>query len=271
MGIDELLRQPPHFNFVECNVGGSNLFKMFLGGRDDGVALRFLWNGEYEAHTLNLWTKLSKSFKEDTIILDVGAHTGSYTLAALSVTKSTVVAFEPYNMNFARLKMNVDANGFPSNNLFMAAVSDVKGTTQFSVNTEPNYLSAGGKIDDKGGYTVSTILLDDIIKDKATVRMIKLDTEGHEDKCLRGAEDIVKIAKPVIFFESIESDIGNNVEQFLKSNEYNIFQVDDRAKTLNKVDSVKPCLDHFGRPEMHLLNRIAIHKSENPYILDMLI
>ena len=60
MGIKELLAQPPLYDFVKCKVDNNELFEMFLGGNDDGVALRFYWNDSYEEYSLSLWTKISR-------------------------------------------------------------------------------------------------------------------------------------------------------------------------------------------------------------------
>ena len=73
---------PELFDWVNCDVGVENKFHMFLGGKDDGVALRFFWNGSYEKYTLKIWSELAKKIKG--FALDIGAHTGCYSLAALA-------------------------------------------------------------------------------------------------------------------------------------------------------------------------------------------
>jgi hypothetical protein len=107
--INELRAMPPLFDWVDCSADGSN-FKMLLGGDDDGIALRFLWNGSYEKTTLGIWTRLAR---QSQVIVDVGAHTGAFTLAALAArADAQVISFEPYMLNFARLSLNLRATAF---------------------------------------------------------------------------------------------------------------------------------------------------------------
>ena len=81
-GIKELLKMPPYYDWINCKVTDSDFFYMFLCGNDDGVAMRFFWNCAYERCTLYLWNSIAKRVKKDFLILDIGAHTGSYSLAA---------------------------------------------------------------------------------------------------------------------------------------------------------------------------------------------
>jgi len=274
MGIKELSAQPPLYDFVKCKVDNNELFEMFLGGNDDGVALRFYWNDSYEEYSLSLWTKISKFLEKKDFILDIGAHTGAYALASMSVSQANVAAFEPYALNFARLKMNAKANGYRANNLFMVAVSDANGSVPFTINTDPTYLTTGGKVgkSEKGfSYVVPSVALDDFISDelKASVKLIKIDTEGHEARCLKGAERLIEVSKPIIFFESIDAESGKEVEAFFSRHNYLIYEIDDINHTLKLVDGVSPRLDQKGRPIMSLLNRLAVHSEKKSILLEI--
>src|SRR4051812_21341735 len=76
----ELLALPPYFGWVDC-VAYKKEFRMLLGGADDGVVLQFFWNGGYEQTTMRAWCQLAQHVE---FALDIGAHTGAYTLAAKS-------------------------------------------------------------------------------------------------------------------------------------------------------------------------------------------
>ena len=56
--ISELQKLPKFYNWVNCHVTDDIDFRMCLGGGDDGVAMRFFWNGGYEKFSLKLWTQL---------------------------------------------------------------------------------------------------------------------------------------------------------------------------------------------------------------------
>jgi hypothetical protein len=59
-GIGELLNKPVFFDWVDCRLKENIHFQMFLAGADDGVAMRFFWNGSYEKTTLSLWGEFAK-------------------------------------------------------------------------------------------------------------------------------------------------------------------------------------------------------------------
>ena len=99
---------PKYFGWVSYCINKNLNIKLFLGGNDDGVALRCFWNNHYEEQAVKLWLELTQI---EGIILDIGAHTGIYSLIAnCSINKGAVLSFEPYYMNFARLNLNLRAN-----------------------------------------------------------------------------------------------------------------------------------------------------------------
>ena len=76
LGIGELLKKPPYFGWVKL---GDFPRYIYLNGKDDGVALKWLWNWKYEYASIMVWRTLSNYAD---LIIDVGAHTGSYSLIA---------------------------------------------------------------------------------------------------------------------------------------------------------------------------------------------
>lgn len=261
-GIKELLSMPDLYDWVECSCGEGETFYMFLGGRDDGVALRFLWNGQYERTTLKAWSWFSG--QTDGIIIDIGAHTGAYTLASLaSCSKSVVISFEPHFMNFARLNLNLRMNNKTTRKSFMMAVGERNEILPFSISTSLDYLTAGGSIGTReGGFTthVQAVALDSFFDspEKDRVQLIKIDVEGYEGPCLRGMREIIYKNHPVIFFECISVSSGEAVQDVLSEYGYHFYEIDDQGGKTTRTMSIKPILDIDGRPIMSRLNRIAM-------------
>ncbi len=253
---------PDLYDWVECSHGDGETFYMFLGGRDDGVALRFLWNGQYERTTLKAWSWFSRQM--DGIIIDIGAHTGAYTLASLaSCSKSAVISFEPHFMNFARLNLNLRVNNKTTKNSFMMAVGERNEILPFSISTSLDYLSTGGSIGAReNGFTtnVQAVALDSFFDDpeKNRVQLIKVDVEGYEGQCLRGMEGIISKNRPVIFFECIGVSAGEAVQEILSEYGYHFYEVDDQSGKTTRTMLIRPILDIDGRPIMSRLNRIAM-------------
>jgi FkbM family methyltransferase len=260
LSIAEISKQQGKWGFVQC-LAGDQKFLMFLGGKDDGVALRFLHNGCYERKTMSLWVT---ACKEARIVLDVGAHTGSYTIAAkLSNPDATVVSFEPHHLNYSRLSLNLRANGLSADQTYMLAVSDSNRRTMFSVPKGTEYHSSGGYVGNGNGrdnYIVTCVALDDFIEEGCfeEIDVIKIDTEGHEINCLSGMKTIINKSIPTIFFECITRP-DNKLEELLAKAGYEVFQINDSTGKVLPTHSIAPILDDLGQPLMSSINRIAIH------------
>lgn len=263
--IKELQMLPERFDFIECTLGFNLSFRMFLGGSDDGVALRFYWNGSYEKYTLKTWSEFAKNCNG--FALDIGAHTGSYSLAALTSNKNlNILSFEPHYMNFARLILNFNANKFNTSNVFMYCVGDENKFVPFSTFSTLGYLTSGGCVGHRAGATVNQIqqvaldnfLIDEVIQN---INLIKIDVEGYEANVLKGMKNILT-QKPTIFFECIDKNSARLTQEILSNYEYNFYEIDDLTGKITKVKNLEPRLDQDNKLIMHKINRIAsISKS----------
>ncbi len=152
--IKALSGMPPYLGLVDAPLSSELTVVMFLSNNDDGVALRWLWNGCYEPMSLGLWTLLAR---QANVIFDIGAHTGVYTLAAaMTNRKATVVSCEPYDLNYARLLINLRANGFATDTAYPIAISDRDDVVPFAVSTSFWYLSTGGSVGERSGVSAGT-------------------------------------------------------------------------------------------------------------------
>lgn len=264
--IAELQQMPPYFGWVECCPAPGVAFRMLLGGADDGVALRFFWNGGYERKTLALWTQFAA---RDGWVIDVGAHTGAYTLAALAVKKKPrVISFEPHFMNYARLNLNLRANGFVTDHAFMLAAGARNEQRVFTVRATRDYLSTGGSLDARPGderwqrsYVQVASLDSFVAAQSAEIALLKLDVEGHEADCIEGARNLIARSEPDIFFETVTQPVATRVQTLLGGLGYRFFEIDDLAGTVAETDTVKSYRDASGRPVMSRLNCIASRRN----------
>ena len=258
--INELSQMPELFDWVNCDVGLHDKFYMYLGGKDDGVALRFFWNGCYEKYTLKIWSKLAKNING--FVLDIGAHTGSYSLAANTANKSlNILSFEPHYMNFARLILNFNANKMHTNNAFMYCVGDENKFVPFSTSSNIGYLTSGGSVGERVGANVNSIqqiALDNFLPDEVikTISLVKIDVEGYEANVLKGMKKILNF-KPVIFFECIEHNSAKLTQEILSNYGYIFYEINDRTGEISKVKDLEPQFDESKKLVMHKLNRIA--------------
>jgi FkbM family methyltransferase len=263
--INELFKMPKFFDWVECYPTDISNFKMYLAGGDDGVALRFFWNGMYEKFTIKLWCYFAL---RGGVIIDIGAHTGAYSLSAYSVDpKAKIISFEPHFMNFARLNMNLRGNNFSTSGILMLGVGEKNEIQPFSISTSLSYLSTGGSVGKRSNSIVQDVkivsldqYLPENIKDQ--IKLLKIDVEGHEAPCLRGMINLIEKCRPVIFLECISSVSGIEVTSLLRKLDYLFFIIDDVTGEISPVDDISPEFDTNGKLVMSRLNRIGIPSKD---------
>ncbi len=263
--IAELRGMPEYFGWVNYVVNEKNEIHLFLGGNDDGVALRCFWNNHYEKKTLEIWAKLCIT---EGIILDIGAHSGIYSLVANnSIQNGAVLSFEPHYLNFSRLNLNLRANNISTKTIFMNGVGKKNEVLPFSVDKDTNYLTSGGKIG-KFKNLISTpiqILAIDSFLDvlaKKNVKIIKIDVEGHEYQCLLGMKQTLIESKPTIFFECMSKKNNSEIETFFRELKYNFYIIDDWEATIKETKTLSPILDSKNNVIHQKINRLAIHKDK---------
>lgn len=261
LSLDELRQQPNYCGFVTAHVGPACRFVMLLINGDDGVALRWLWNRCYEPMSMALWTALAGRGE---FCIDVGAHTGSYTLASrIAAPQTTTLAFEPHLMNYARLLANLRANEMSAGNAFALALSSKEGNTPFSVASEAWYHSAGGMIGHRDGaanmYVPATTL--DAVAGQLPGRIgaIKIDVEGHEGAILRGATAILGGQGPDLILESSDAEAADECTRTLRNLGYSFYLIDDARMALERVDDLSPVLDG-GALNMDRRNRLVTRR-----------
>lgn len=267
--FSEMIRAEQAWGFTRCRTGAHE-FYMALLGNDDGVALRFYNTGYYEKSTTQIWTEMSLRSRT---VLDIGAHTGSYSIAArIASPSSKVISFEPHYLNFARLALNLRANGYKSSDIYMIAASDSNQNVYFQVPKSDAYHSSGGNVAVNGqktlndGYWVTAVSIDDFLtKDtRKTVELVKIDVEGHELNVLLGMSQLISEMRPTVFFECI-TESNNELEKFFKNQGYKLYCVDDHSGQIEEIDEITPIYVSKDKLDMNRLNRIALHPSRSSH------
>jgi FkbM family methyltransferase len=204
---DNLEKNIPLSGIFKLNTKSVSFDMLVISSDDTSVSRRF-WNDKYLDYSIDKWCDWSK---EEGIYIDVGAHTGLYTVAALiSNNKNHLISLEPLSINFYRIITNLRLNNFSNRNatLFNVAVSDNDKSVKFDVSTPWSYLSKGGKINSEG-TTIKAIKLDSLTfsNNERDIKGIKIDTEGEDLKVIYGAEKIIKKHMPNIMVECRKENI----------------------------------------------------------------
>ena len=231
MSLAELQKLPPHNGILNFKISETSFLILNILN-DDSSAVKFFWKNEHDIESLDLWYKITKN--EGTFI-DVGAHTGLYSLTAIKAnSKNNVISFEPYFMNLSRLVTNLRLNNiFKNITTVLGAVSDFDGKAKFNITTEKSYMSKGGKIGNQG-FDIDVHKLDTLYFDKLDnqIKGIKIDTEGEDYKVLMGAKKLIEKYRPEIIIE-VREENKILINNFLKNYSYKFFNVLDLKKELD--------------------------------------
>lgn len=154
----------------------------------------------HEPLTVNLWIEYSK---KSSIIVDVGAHFGFYSIIAGIVNKNAnVFAFEPIPQYANIIKRIGKKNGLKITS-FPVAIGDRDKESEFFIGEYSDYssLSLNLQKEIKIEKTIRTEerRLDTILGEKyGSVALMKIDVEGNELSVLRGAKETIERSENIV-------------------------------------------------------------------------
>lgn len=187
LGLKNKIDNSKPFDFGE--------FKLYIDQHD---TLQVAGHGRFEETEFNT---LLSFLREDSIIIDIGANMGYYTVrAAQKVKRGKVIAFEPDPGNFSILQKNVAINQLSNVVLNNAAVSNRTETMRLYKHP---FNVGDYRLYNDGDFTefvdVPTLQLDDVVSER--IDLIKIDVQGFEYFALSGARQLLTKFYPVVFSE----------------------------------------------------------------------
>lgn len=200
----------------------------------DHIQRTLLWYGFYEKDSILTWEKL---IGRDSVVFDIGANIGYYTLiAAHKATHGSVHSFEPVHVNFQALEKNISLNNLSNVIANACGISNAHSMEKYYVSSIDNSGMSGMKpAENFSGLveTINTITVDDYVREHDLERLdfVKIDIEGNELNALMGMKNVLQKFKPVIFIELVEKHLQKfdtniaAVYNFLRSYEYAPYEI----------------------------------------------
>jgi FkbM family methyltransferase len=165
-------------------------FWMFTHPENIGIA-RFLWKQDYENFSSET---LKKTVKKGWRVVDLGAHVGYFSLlmSRLVGDSGRVYAFEPDPFCVKILERNIRMNGYQNIIVETLAISDKqsKAKLYFSEDDPTDHRLFNPKSEKRSSLTVSQDTLDNYFGENK-IDLIKIDVQGLEMKCLKGAKKVI--------------------------------------------------------------------------------
>jgi FkbM family methyltransferase len=239
---------------------------VFLAPSDDLVTEHL---EEYGAHTRPFVALALALIRPGDIVLDIGAHIGSFTipLARAVWPDGVVVAFEPNDFTSEVLEINVELNDLSRVvEVEHIALSDTQRV--FTIDTPRSNTGASHlTLEEADESSITTSTLSDWFATThlETLDFIKVDVEGMEMQVLAGGREILDRFTPTMLIEVDEQQLdryGSSLEELddlLVASDYRMFlhtgprNVDNDDFEIAEIDSL-PTSDE-------LYDVLAIHRG----------
>ncbi|GAB4005377.1 hypothetical protein GCM10028808_05050 [Spirosoma migulaei] len=211
-------------------------FSMYVDAHD---TLQITGSGKFEETE----TQTILSFvKEDTVMLDIGANMGFYSIrVGQKAKKGKVIAFEPDPGNFAILQKNLALNTLTNVVTYNAALSDKKDTLRLYKHP---FNVGDYRLYNDGDFTeyvdVPTLRIDDTVSER--VDLIKIDVQGFEYFVLKGGRALLAKYKPIVISEFWPRGLYNSGASpadyltMMQTLGYSVSRIDEANKTVVETD-----------------------------------
>jgi FkbM family methyltransferase len=151
-------------------------------------------------HEFDVATRVQGILKEGDVVIDVGAMGGLYTILASHRVGSTgkVISVEPNPLAFRILQNNVELNNLRNVCPLPNAVGEQPRQAILSYDDES--IDRSSIITTERAHTVDVemVTIDAITEHESAITLLKIDTEGYDEKALEGARHTLLNTRYVI-------------------------------------------------------------------------
>ena len=171
-------------------------------------------NGLFEKHLID-WSKQFCS--RDKTFLDIGAHTGTYSIYLAPYSKQ-VISFEPQKMTYYALCGSVALSSLYNvtcHNFGLGSQEQV-GINELKIRSVDG---GGSSLHDLGDRILGTENIEIKTLDSlnlSDIGFIKMDVENNELQVLKGGFNTIKKYKPVILFEANSKEQSLELFRYIK-------------------------------------------------------
>jgi FkbM family methyltransferase len=178
--------------------------KFFVNSMDQRVTPIETFN--FDTYEFDDFKMILKLIKDGQVILDIGGNIGFHAVSLGSeFPNAKVYSFEPIPKTFAYLKKHVEANGLKNVQVFNHGFSDSEKDLVFYFYPEGSGNASSANLSERTDaekITCHVSVVDKFVKEKnLKVDFIKCDVEGAEFFVFKGAEQVLKEQRPIVFAE----------------------------------------------------------------------
>lgn len=227
----------------------------------DGVSLKYRSSIPTETEIMrdvfrnNEYLHKGLVLNENDVVLDLGANIGAFCCRNFRNVKK-IVAFEPEDVNFEFLSMNVSDN--KAENIVplkKAVVGNDDKVRDFYLGKVPYYYSFLVK-NNRKRVPVECVNINDVMAEYKPTKL-KIDIEGSEWEVLMNCKDFGGVNQLIFEYNfDMNGDLKNNFQKFdaltkhLKKNKFDVKQMESYSRTKSWAD-------------VFLCNRVIRNKKSN--------
>jgi FkbM family methyltransferase len=245
----------------------------------DHMQRRIFWMGFYNHEVIAV---LKKIVRPGMTIFDIGANIGEITMVAAKLVGhgGSVIAFEPIDRIADSLASNVMHNNLCQVTIERLALSDQEGKREI-------YSSCGQDIREENCglgslyrtaieqaplQIVSLCTLDDYMQEHSiqSLDIIKIDIEGAELPCLKGAKNVLHQYKPILIVELNEETAviagyrQSDILDYLETFDYFFFTISRNGRLIRVVR------DGNHKEEVSAFQNVLCLAREYAFLSDLL-
>jgi FkbM family methyltransferase len=195
-----------------------------------------LWQRDLGAVDPFLLGMAARLVKPGMTVWDVGANVGLFTFAAAFAAgpagRVLAVEADDWLAELLRRSARTAPPAYAPVEVLAAAVSDVPGPVEFFIarrGRAGNHLGSVPGSTQTGGTRevrrVDAVTLDGLLDRSPAPQVLKIDTEGAELLCLRGAGRLLREVRPVLLCE-VGDDNAAAVGRLLREHGYTLFDAE---------------------------------------------
>lgn len=193
---------------TDCITSDENRNVNFLCYGNDCISNSLFLFKQWENDLMSI---AEKYLKDDSVIFDVGANIGTWSIG-LAKGNRKIYSFEPLYTSFLALCGNVFINKLENSiNVFNYALTD-DVTQKYTMKYDTGNVGYC-MLQNTDESTVSLLTLDSLKLNK--LDFMKVDVEGHEINVLKGGTDTIQKFRPVIMFECWNHESFTEKKQLL--------------------------------------------------------
>jgi FkbM family methyltransferase len=236
----------------------------------DHIQKDLFWYGHYELESINL---LKELMEDDSVVVDIGANIGYYTIVAASrAVSGHVYAFEPLSFLCEEIKQNILLNRLHNVKVYQCALGSLERDSLAYLSSEDNVGMSGLlPAENFSGKTekVHSLSLDQWkeVERIEKIDIIKIDVEGAEFDVLSGMKNTFTVLRPIIFIEIIDDQLNRfgssmkDLYSLIRFYNYNTYDIVGKNR-LQEITTYKESYSVLLMPkERSISNKISIIRS----------